>query len=73
MKYSKRGQALIEYLIVLGLVLVIGSRILSAFTSYLGDTIGQFNVVLSRHLTVGVCARDCFAQPYANGPTVGGQ
>ena len=70
-KIKSNGQALMEYLIVLVLVILIGGRALKAFSEYFADSIGRFNVVLSSHLTVGVCERGCFPDNYRNGKTLG--
>ena len=65
--FSYSGQAVIEYLLVLTLVMVIGARFVSTFSRYLGNGMGSFNTVLSDHLTVGVCDKMCFPNSYING------
>lgn len=64
---KRSGQALIEYLFVLSFVIVIGGRLLNAFGDYVSESIGSFNVVLTKHLVVGVCQTDCFTSSFLNG------
>ena len=63
-----KGQALIEYLLVLSLLVVIGGRIMGAFGGFIGHGMGTLNSVLSSHLSVGVCKGVmCFPDSYING------
>ena len=62
-----KGQALIEYLLVLALVVVLASRLVSAFGHYTGHSMGTLNSVISDHLSVGVCQEECFPDSYING------
>jgi hypothetical protein len=64
---NKRGQATLEYIIVLIFVGIIGIQLIRGLSSFLGDSIGSFSDILSSHLTVGVCKRDCFYNGYLNG------
>ena len=61
------GQALIEYLILLALIIAVGGPFIKAFSRYLGDGMGTLNTALSAHLSVGVCASECFPDNYING------
>ncbi|MCY4643114.1 MAG: hypothetical protein OXB88_00690 [Bacteriovoracales bacterium] len=67
MKPSSLGQALIEYLFILSLVVILGGRMIKAFTRYAAEGMGTLNSVLSSHLTVGVCKEECFPDNYING------
>jgi hypothetical protein len=67
MKYSQKGQALLEYLIILIIISFIGIRLVRGVVKVINDSVGSFNHVVSRHLTTGVCKRDCFFSYYGNG------
>lgn len=64
---ERAGQALIEYLFILALVMAIGGRFVNAFSRYVGNGTGTLNSVLSSHLSVGVCRDECFPDNYING------
>ena len=61
------GQALIEYLFILVLIISVGGHFIGAFGRYVGNGMGSLNSVLSDHLSVGVCQKDCFPDSYVNG------
>ncbi len=64
---KSHGQALFEYLIVLGFTVLILGRFLQSFGEFTGDSIGRFNATLSLHLMTGLCREDCFNGYYLNG------
>ncbi len=64
---KQSGQALVEYLIVLLFIGIVGNSAIIAIRDFTTGNIGQLNHVLSRNLTVGVCANDCFFSNYKNG------
>jgi Flp pilus assembly pilin Flp len=66
-KQKNLGQAMIEYLILLGIILVLVLRMGNEFKTFLGNIMGTFNDTLATHLTVGVCQNNCFYSQYRNG------
>ena len=62
----KRGQAVVEYILVLTFVVFLGGRLLSILGDYVGTGMGTLNAVLTDHLSVGVCQSDCFPDSYIN-------
>lgn len=48
-------------------MVLISAKIVSRFNSFFRDSIGNLGHVLSRNVTVGVCARQCFFGGYRNG------
>lgn len=71
-KFKKKGQATIEYLMVLVIISLIGIQFVKNISGFMGDTFGSFADVLSSHLTVGVCQSRCFFGGYENGFTPSG-
>ena len=67
LRFSERGQALIEYILVLVLIMVLASKLATSFTDFMRDSIGNLGHVLSLNLSVGVCAEQCFFDAYKNG------
>jgi len=67
MKHSRRGQALLEYLIILIVISFIGVKFVRGVVKMINDSVGSFNHVVSLHLTTGVCKSDCFWGSYFNG------
>jgi hypothetical protein len=64
---SQRGQAAVEYLFVLVFMILLSTQILSRFTGFFRDSIGNLAHVLSTNLTVGICPTKCFYGGYRNG------
>ncbi len=63
----QRGQALIEYLLVLVLIMILASKLALGFTDFMRDSIGNLGHVISLHLSVGTCREQCFFDAYKNG------
>jgi Flp pilus assembly pilin Flp len=68
---TSHGQAVIEYLLVLVFVAILGVQVIQGLTSFLGTQFGSLADVMSSHLTVGVCERDCFYNGFTNGSQSG--
>lgn len=64
------GQALLEYLIVLAFSMLFVTKFMGAFGEFAADGLGRFNVVLTLHLTTGLCQQDCWSGSYINGRTL---
>lgn len=65
---SSKGQALVEYVLLVAFLVVISSRMVTGFTDFMRESIGNLGHVLSLNMSVGVCQRDCFYTGYENGP-----
>ena len=66
MKNNSRGQALIEYILILSLFAVISIGIARIMNEMVNDMVTQLTTVLSQHLSVGVCEKSCFFDGYRN-------
>lgn len=64
---SSRGQAVIEYLLVVLFIVTLGIKGISLLGDFLGSTMGNLAHELSSHLTTGVCEQNCFYSGYVNG------
>lgn len=62
-----RGQALVEYLLLLVFLVMLSSKIVLTFTDFLRDSFGDLGHAMSVNLTVGVCPEECFFESYRNG------
>lgn len=66
MKINRCGQATVEYIFILAFAIILGFNIINQFTGFFKDSMGGVSHVLSTHLTIGVCAKDCWFQGYVN-------
>jgi hypothetical protein len=66
-RLKNKGQATIEYLFLLIILVSITGKVVGNFGDFLGGSIGNFAHVLSSHLAVGVCNKSCFFNGYVNG------
>lgn len=64
---NNKGQAVIEYLLILGFIVTISYKTINIFTDFFQNSMGSLGHVLSIHLTTGVCKTDCFFAGYKNG------
>lgn len=64
---NNRGQALVEYILILAFLSVIGSRFVSGVGNSLSSKMGTLAHVLSVNLSVGVCKSECNFSGYKNG------
>ena len=60
------GQATIEYLFVLLLLMFLGIQMLKFTGDYLGNHIGSLAYVLSHQLATGVCKTSCMGDEFTN-------
>ncbi|MDA9189754.1 hypothetical protein N9O57_02110 [bacterium] len=60
------GQALVEYLLVLVIATGIATFMIRGMTNYFGATLTSFSYILSKELSVGVCANDCLTNNFLN-------
>lgn len=67
-RLTKRGQALVEYVLLMVFLIILGTKLVSGFTDFARTSIGNLGHVLSINLTTGVCKKDCFFEAYSNGP-----
>ena len=61
-----KGQALVEYLLVLIIVAGIGTLMVKGMVGYFGTTLTSFSYILTKELSVGVCQNDCLTNSYIN-------
>ena len=66
MCYYKRGQAMVEYLLIFSLAALIGINMIKGLAGYVDTSISTFGNVISKHLAVGVCENDCYFSGYLN-------
>lgn len=64
---SRKGQALIEYIILLAMIGFISTNVVKKLGNFLATSSGNMAYVLSLHLSVGVCPQNCFFSGFANG------
>ena len=64
---SKRGQAMLEYLIVFAFVILITLGFVRKIELFFSNQMGNFSDVLSSHLSTGVCDSTCLYSGYSNG------
>lgn len=62
-----RGQATVEYILILAFAAFLGRAALIKFRDFFQNEMGKVGHELSVHLTVGVCPQSCFYDKYKNG------
>jgi len=62
-----KGQASIEYLLILTFVALISFKSITIFRDFFKNSMGSLGNILTIHLTTGVCAQNCFFGGYKNG------
>ena len=67
--FKNLGQATVEYLFVMIFIISISIKMVSSFSEFMRDSVGNLGHVLSMNLTVGVCAEQCFFGGFKNGYT----
>lgn len=72
MKTNSCGQATVEYIFILAFAIIFGFNIVNQFTNFFKDSMGSVSHVLSTHLTIGVCPKECWFDGYNNSFTGGG-
>jgi hypothetical protein len=63
----KKGQALIEYILLFGMMSLVAMGLVRAISGFLGNTTGSLSYALTQQLTTGSCGRLCFFGYYGNG------
>ena len=58
------GQALVEYIMIFGIMAFIGMKIIGGLGEVIDDSIGSLNYALTQQLSTGVCSRGCFFSGY---------
>jgi sorbitol-specific phosphotransferase system component IIBC len=66
MKKNNLGQAVVEYMIVFAFITLIGINLIRGLGGFMGNSMGSLAYHLSQQLTIGVCASNCFGNPYKN-------
>ncbi len=61
------GQATVEYIFILAFAVILAFKVTNLFTGFFRDSMGNVAHVLSTHLMVGICPKDCFYSGYYNG------
>jgi len=64
--HRKKGQALVEYLLIFGLMALISVGMAKALNGMMNNMVTSLSYVLSQHLSVGVCESSCFFYGYKN-------
>lgn len=65
------GQATVEYIFILAFALLLGFNLTKRFTNFFTNSMGGVGHVLSTHLTVGACSKQCWFDGYDNRYTGG--
>lgn len=65
--FKSAGQATIEYLFVMVFIVSISIKMVTAFSEFMRDNVGNLGHVLTMNLTVGVCKEQCFYGGFKNG------
>jgi Flp pilus assembly pilin Flp len=63
----EKGQALIEYLLLFGMISLVSMGLARAISTFMGNTTGSLSYSLTQQLTTGSCPRFCFFGNYGNG------
>ena len=66
---SQQGQATIEYVLLLVFIMLVGVKGINMFNDFVSKSFGNLAHVLSVHLTVGACKKDCWHEGHQNGYT----
>ena len=64
---NQKGQATIEYVLTLVIILMLGIKLADGFRNFVGESMGNLAHVLSGHLSSGICEQNCFFNGYKNG------
>ncbi len=63
----KKGQALIEYLLLFGMISMVSMALVRAISTFMGNSTTSLSYSLTQQLTTGSCERFCFFGNYGNG------
>lgn len=64
---SSSGQALLEYILVFGMMSIIAVGMVRGVSGYFNSSIMSLGYTLTDKLMTGVCPRNCFYGNYGNG------
>ncbi|MDH5582048.1 MAG: hypothetical protein OEY33_09085 [Bdellovibrionales bacterium] len=64
---SKEGQALLEYLLVFGMMAGISTAMVKLISGYTNSSMASLGYALSNALSSGVCKSLCFYGNFGNG------
>lgn len=64
---NKKGQALVEYLLLVVFLVMISSKVLISFTDFMRESVGGLGHTMTMNLMVGICKEECFYSNYKNG------
>lgn len=67
MSLHSRGQATVEYILLVAFLLILASKMIGGFTDYMSGTVGNLGHVLTYNLSVGICKKDCYYPGFFNG------
>ena len=67
MGLRSRGQATVEYLLLIAFIMTLAVKMIGGFTDFMTGTVGNLGHVLTYNLSVGVCAEECFYPGHKNG------
>ncbi len=62
-----KGQALIEYILLFGMISLVSMGLVSAISGFMSNSTGSLSYALTQQLTTGSCERFCFFGYYGNG------
>ena len=62
-----KGQALIEYLLLFGMISLVSMGIVRAISGFMSNSTGSLSYALTQQLTTGSCEKYCFFGYYGNG------
>ena len=64
---KNRGQATVEFILLIAFSITLTLKSVSIINEFLGDSVGNIGHELSMNLRVGVCKENCFFSGYING------
>ncbi len=64
---TQYGQALVEYLVIFSFMAIIAIKLATGLQGFVKTTMGGLSKALTIQLSSGVCERNCFYKPFANG------
>ena len=63
---NKRGQALIEYLIIFSFMSLVAINMVKGLGGFMRESMGGLGHALTQQLTIGICKKHCFFEGYKN-------
>ena len=62
-----KGQALIEYILLFGIISLVSMGLVRAISGFMSNSTGSLSYALTQQLTTGSCEKFCFFGYYGNG------